>query len=205
MLDYVSDDPSIREVILYSDDPLIVPDERLNSLVAKIEDIPPMKRLRIHTRLPLVIPQRITERLIEIFVNTHSNSVVIAHFNHLNEIDENVAVAFTSLNQTGITLLNQSVLLAGVNDNVATLRGLSEALFEVGILPYYLRLPDRVTGTSHFHVGIDTAVRLHNGIQSSLPGYLVPKLVHDKPGLPAKELITSHSFALTSAQRDALE
>ena len=90
MLDYVSDDPSIREVILYSDDPLIVPDERLNSLVAKIEDIPHLKRLRIHTRFPLVIPQRITERLIEILVNTHSNSVVIAHFNHLNEIDENV-------------------------------------------------------------------------------------------------------------------
>jgi len=202
MLDRVKDDPSIREVILSGGDPLIMPDERLSILVANIEDIPHVNRLRIHTRLPVVIPQRISEPLIEILANTRLNTVVVAHFNHANEIDENVAVAFGALRQAGITLLNQSVLLAGVNDDDVTLCDLSEALFEIGILPYYLHLPDRVKGTSHFHVGIDTAIRLHGAVQSKLPGYLVPKLVQETPGQPAKELITSDSLPPASTRID---
>ncbi|MEE3279518.1 MAG: EF-P beta-lysylation protein EpmB [Pseudomonadota bacterium] len=194
MLDHVREDPSIHEVILSGGDPLIMPDARLNTLVESIGRIPHVKRLRIHTRLPVVIPQRISQPLIEILVNTRLSTLVVVHFNHANEIDTNVAVAFAALRRAGIPLLNQSVLLAGINDDAATLRDLSEALFEVGILPYYLHLPDKVTGTSHFHVGIDTAVHLHGAIQSELPGYLVPKLVREVAGQPSKELIASTSL-----------
>ena len=203
MLEHIRDDPSIHEVILSGGDPLIMPDARLNNLVESIEQIPHVKRLRIHTRLPVVIPQRISEPLIEMLVNTRLRTLIVAHFNHANEIDDHVAVAFTVLRQAGIPLLNQSVLLAGVNDNVESLCSLSEALFEVGIFPYYLHLPDRVTGTSHFHVDIDTAVRLHGSIQGKLPGYLVPKLVQEVPGRPAKELIASASLPPTSPRINA--
>ena len=106
------------------------------------------------------------------------------------------------MRQAGITLLNQSVLLAGVNDDDVALCDLSEALFEVGILPYYLHLPDRVRGTSHFHVDTDTATRLHTTIQSKLPGYLVPKLVREIPGRPAKELIATDSLPVISTRID---
>ena len=202
MLDYVRDDASIREVILSGGDPLIMPDERLNKLVASIEAIPHVKRLRIHTRLPVVIPQRVCRPLIEILVNTRLSTTIVAHFNHANEIDKDVAIAFAALRQAGITLLNQSVLLAGVNDDDVALCDLSEALFEVGILPYYLHLPDRVRGTSHIHVDIDTATRLHTTIQSKLPGYLVPKLVREIPGRPAKELIATDSLPVISTRID---
>ncbi|MDC0238089.1 EF-P beta-lysylation protein EpmB [Gammaproteobacteria bacterium] len=202
MLDYVRDDASIHEVILSGGDPLIMPDERLNKLVASIEAIPHVKRLRIHTRLPVVIPQRVSQPLIEMLVDTRLSTVIVAHFNHANEIDKDVAIAFAALRRAGITLLNQSVLLAGVNDDDVALCDLSEALFEVGILPYYLHLPDRVRGTSHFHVDIDTAIRLHTAIQSTLPGYLVPKLVQEIPGRPAKELIATDSLPVISTRID---
>ena len=202
MLDYVRDDASIHEVILSGGDPLIMPDERLNKLVASIEAIPHVKRLRIHTRLPVVIPQRVSQPLIEMLVDTRLSTVIVAHFNHANEIDKDVAIAFAALRRAGITLLNQSVLLAGVNDDDVALCDLSEALFEVGILPYYLHLPDRVRGTSPFHVDTDTAPRLHTTIQSKLPGYLVPKLVREIPGRPAKELIAPDSLPVTSTRID---
>ncbi len=192
-LAYVAADTDIREVILSGGDPLLAADRYLGELVARIAAIPHVRRLRIHTRLPVVIPQRVTPDLLAAIHHDRLQTVVVIHCNHANEIDGAVCDAMGSLAGAGITLLNQSVLLAGVNDSVDTLCGLSERLFEAGVLPYYLHLLDPVQGAAHFDVPETRARELMAEVSARLPGYLVPRLVREVAGGEAKRVIAPTS------------
>ena len=188
-LDYVALHPDVREVILSGGDPLTLSDRRLAEFVRTIEDIPHVERLRLHTRLPVVLPERVTQELCAWLSDTRLKTIVVIHANHAQELDESTHLACKRLADSGATLLNQSVLLRGVNDSVAALTHLSEALFAAGVLPYYLHLLDRVQGAAHFDVNEEVARQLLLGLNSRLPGYLVPRLVREVPGAPGKELI----------------
>ena len=182
-------DPTIEEVILSGGDPLMLTDPHLARLLDEVGSIGHVARIRIHTRLPVVIPRRVTQALIDVLANLRQRVVIVLHFNHPNEIDADCAAALSPLGR--FTLLNQSVLLRGVNDNVAALVGLSERLFDAGVLPYYLHMPDAVAGTAHYDVCERRAVELHRQLTGRLPGYLVPRLVREVPGGAAKELVAS--------------
>ncbi|PWB72537.1 MAG: EF-P beta-lysylation protein EpmB [Holophagae bacterium] len=182
----IAADPTLSEVILSGGDPLTVPDDRLARLVNEIEAIPHVRRLRIHTRLPIVIPERVDEALVAWFARVSVPVVVVVHANHANEIDGDVRRALAVLRRCRATLLNQSVLLAGVNDSVDALCELSERLFEAGALPYYLHLLDRVRGAAQFEVPEAEALRLIAGVRDRMPGYLVPRLVREVAGAPSK-------------------
>jgi len=188
-LEYIRRDASIQEVILSGGDPLSLTDERLNDLVHQVALISHVKRLRIHTRMPIVVPQRVTDELLEWLCATSLTPVVVVHANHANEIDLNVRKGLERLREVAVTMLNQSVLLKGVNDSAEALIDLSEALFEAGVLPYYLHLLDRVAGTAHFEMSETAALRLLDGVRRTLPGYLVPRLVRERPGSPYKEWV----------------
>ncbi len=179
-------DVSLEEVILSGGDPLTVPDDRLGPLVNQLAAIPHVRRIRIHTRLPVVLPQRVDADLIRWLSRVAVPVVVVIHANHPAELNGEVRRALSVLRGAGVTLLNQSVLLKGVNDSVETLAGLSERLFEVGVLPYYLHLLDRVQGAAHFEVAQDDAIRLIDQLRVRLPGYLLPRLVREVAGAPAK-------------------
>jgi EF-P beta-lysylation protein EpmB len=185
-INYIAKDSSVSEVIYSGGDPLVAKDEVLAALTQKISAIPHIKLLRIHTRLPIVIPERVTDSLLHWMTNTHLQPVMVIHCNHPNEIDKQVVQAMQRLRQAGITVLNQSVLLRGVNDSVDTLIALSRKLFAAGVLPYYLHVLDPVQGTAHFSVSTEEAKRLVGEILSKLPGYLVPKLVQEKAGALSK-------------------
>ena len=185
-LDYIAADTTITEVILSGGDPLTLSDRRLADFVQMLIQVPHVTRLRLHSRLPVVLPERVTPALCEALGGTRLRVVMVLHFNHAHEIDASVQAACARLAATGFQLLNQSVLLRGVNDSVATLVNLSEALFAAGVLPYYLHQLDRVQGAAHFEVSDDTARQLHAGMNSRLPGYLVPRLVREVPGAPQK-------------------
>jgi L-lysine 2,3-aminomutase len=185
-LDYIAADPGIEEVILSGGDPLTLSDRRLAEFVAAVERIPHVRRLRLHTRLPIVLPERIDAALLAWLGATRLTVVVVVHANHANEIDGAVRAALVRLKDSGATLLNQSVLLAGVNDSVEALAGLSRALFDAGVLPYYLHLLDKVQGAAHFDVPEDRARALLAGLNARLPGYLVPRLVREIAGAPGK-------------------
>ncbi len=185
-IDRIASDPAISEVILSGGDPLTVTDSRLEVLGRKLAAMPQLKRLRIHTRMPIVLPQRVDGALTSWIGSLGLPVVVVVHANHANEIDDDVRRALTALDATGVTLLNQAVLLAGINDSVDALADLSEALFASGVLPYYLHMLDPVSGAAHFEVSGDEAKRLHHELTSRLPGYLAPKLVREVPGAPAK-------------------
>ena len=180
-------DPSIREVILSGGDPLMLTDAHLARLLAEVGSIDHVARLRIHTRLPVVIPQRVTPALTDILANVPQRVVVVFHFNHPNEIDRDCATSLAGLGD--FTLLNQSVLLQGVNDDADVLVELSARLFDAGVLPYYLHMPDAVAGTAHFDVSQRRAVALQGQLLARLPGYLVPRLVREVPGGTSKELV----------------
>ncbi|WP_110688017.1 EF-P beta-lysylation protein EpmB [Salinicola aestuarinus] len=185
-LDYLRGDDSIREVILSGGDPLASSDRRLAALVERLSEIPHLKRLRIHTRLPVVIPARVDDALLGWLGETRLQRVMVLHINHAQEIDDAVIGACQRLRDAGVTLLNQSVLLRGVNDDVATLEALSEQLFDAGVLPYYLHVLDPVRGASHFDVGDDEARDLVAALRARAPGFLVPRLVREIPGEPNK-------------------
>jgi EF-P beta-lysylation protein EpmB len=185
-LAYIQSRSDISEVILSGGDPLSMSDQKLTKLVKRLEAIPHIKRLRIHTRLPVVLPDRINNELVEWLSATSLHTVVVLHINHLNEIDEDVCRATQLLSTTGAILLNQSVLLKGVNDSVDALLALSERLFETGILPYYLHQLDPVQGTAHFSVDDDLAKSIISKLSNQLPGYLVPKLVREIAGSGSK-------------------
>ncbi len=185
-MDYIKQRPEINEVILSGGDPLSNNDKRLFSLIAAIEDIPHVSRLRIHTRLPIVIPQRISHSLIERLKQSRLNMVVVVHVNHANEIDSEVAASLKKLHQASIHVLNQSVLLKGVNGDLQSLVNLSEALFDCQVLPYYLHMLDPVVGSHHFEVKQELAQDLMASLQARLPGFLVPKLVREIDGRPSK-------------------
>ena len=179
-------DPGINEVVLSGGDPLTMADLRLERLARSLAAAPHVRRLRIHTRLPIVLPQRVDATLASWIGDLGLPVVVVVHANHANEIDGNVRRALAALDAAGATLLNQAVLLAGVNDSAAALANLSETLFDAGALPYYLHMLDPVEGAAHFEVPEDRARRLQTELTNRLPGYLVPRLVREVEGAPAK-------------------
>ncbi|MBR9924194.1 MAG: EF-P beta-lysylation protein EpmB [Gammaproteobacteria bacterium] len=185
-LDYLRIDTSLNEAILSGGDPLAANDRQLAWLVEQLENIPHLKRLRIHTRLPVVIPDRIDDALVGWLAATRLQKVMVLHINHANEIDQAVINACTRLKQAGVTLLNQSVLLRGINDSVSTLATLSERLFEAGVLPYYLHVVDPVQGAAHFDVPDAEAKALVKQLLEHLPGFLMPRLVREVPGKASK-------------------
>lgn len=183
----ISRDCSISEVILSGGDPLIMSDNYLADFIQKISAISHIKRLRLHTRLPVVLPQRITPSLLTILAKTRLHIVIVIHANHPNEISDAVFQALQKLVQANVTLLNQSVLLRGVNDDAHTLVALSEILFKNKVLPYYLHILDRAQGTAHFEVAEDKALKLIEEMREVLSGYLVPRLVREIAGMPYKK------------------
>lgn len=189
-LEYIAGDDSITEVILSGGDPLVLSDRRLAELVRQLEAIPHLRRLRLHTRLPIVLPERVNDELLAWLGDTRLKPVIVVHANHAQELDGPVRAALARLKAAGAELLNQSVLLRGVNDGADALVDLSEALFDAGTLPYYLHLLDKVQGAAHFEVDESVARRLMQELQARLPGYLVPRLVREVPGGPGKLALT---------------
>jgi len=185
-LDAIAADDTLREVILSGGDPLLLDDERLAEVVERIQAMPHVQRLRIHSRLPIVLPARVTDALAGILRSTRLACVVVVHANHPAELDSTVAAAAERLAASRAILLNQSVLLAGVNDSADVLAALSERLVDLGVVPYYLHLLDRVRGTAHFEVGEERATALLDALRRRLPGYAVPRLAREVPGEPAK-------------------
>ncbi|GAB5452327.1 MAG: EF-P beta-lysylation protein EpmB [Halioglobus sp.] len=188
-LDYLRGDTSISEVILSGGDPLVAGDVQLASLVGELAEVAHIRRLRIHSRVPVVLPERVTEALLQAITHPKLHTVMVVHSNHANEIDAGVIEAVAALRSYNVLTLNQAVLLAGINDNLASQLALSETLFGAGILPYYLHLLDRVVGAAHFEVEEQQAVALHRQMTTQLPGYLVPKLVREIEGAAAKVAI----------------
>lgn len=189
-LDYINNAIDIDEVILSGGDPLTLSDERLIHLLNELGKIPHLKRLRIHTRLPVVIPERITNTLLASFERSPLQIILVLHINHAAEISPALKRQTSALKKVGVTLLNQSVLLKGVNDSERTLCNLSQGLFDANILPYYLHMLDKVGGAAHFEVSDQQALRLHQAIVAKLPGYLVPRLVREISGKPGKQPLT---------------
>lgn len=185
-LDYLAADPSIAEVLLSGGDPLSLSTAKLAEFTDALAGLAHVRRLRLHTRLPVVLPERVDAALLGWLSSLPQQVVVVVHANHANEIDAGVALALGRLREAGATVLNQSVLLRGVNDSVPALADLSERLFEAGVLPYYLHLLDRVAGSAHFEVPEDEARQLHEALTARLPGYLVPRLVREVAGAPSK-------------------
>ena len=185
-LETVAADPTIHEVILSGGDPLLLDDDRLAKLVARLEAMPHVRRLRIHSRLPIVLPSRVTDELTAMLSRTRLTCVVVVHANHPAELDSTVAAAIARLADARPILLNQAVLLTGVNDSADVLTQLSERLIDLGIMPYYLHLLDRVQGTAAFEVDERSARALHEQLRMTLPGYAVPRLAREVPGEPAK-------------------
>ena len=189
-LDTLANDPSIVEVILSGGDPLTLSNTKLDVLIEQLQGLNHVQILRIHTRFPVMIPQRITPALVEILSKTRLNVVVVVHINHPNEIDDSVQQAIERLRSAQIDVFNQSVLLKGVNDSVQVLSKLMHRVFEIGVVPYYLHLFDPVAGAHHFDLPETTAIALWKELQSQLPGYLVPRLVREVPHQPAKIIQT---------------
>jgi len=179
-------DASIEEVILSGGDPLSLSTAKLAELTDALATISHIRRVRIHTRLPIVLPERVDAEFLGWLGRIPFGRVVVVHANHANELDASVAHAMANLRAAGATLLNQSVLLRGVNDDADTLAALSERLFKCGVLPYYLHQLDRVAGAAHFEVEDDRARALVDRLAARLPGYLVPRLVREIPGAASK-------------------
>lgn len=190
-IDYIANDSSIQEVILSGGDPLVANDAMLQQLTQQLENIPHVKRLRIHTRLPIVIPDRITDSCLAWMTHTRLTPVVVIHCNHAQELNDTVHAAIKKMLKAGILVLNQTVLLKGVNDTVEALIQLSERLIELGVLPYYLHALDKVTGALHFDHPESHVQALHRAMMERLPGYCVPKLVREIPGALAKIMLPS--------------
>lgn len=190
-LEYLGNHPEIREVILSGGDPLVLDDKKLAALCSELETIPHIKWLRLHTRLPVVLPSRINHSLIQWMKKSRFRITVVIHANHGNELTRIEAQALSKFREIGVTLLNQSVLLKGINDSTDVLISLSERLHNLGVLPYYLHLMDRVQGATHFEVDPAIACQIVDGMRARLPGYLVPKLVREESGKNSKTAISS--------------
>ena len=185
-LEYLEKDNTVSEVILSGGDPLSVSDERLSTLVSLLAGIQHIKRLRIHSRIPVVLPERITDTLLYCLTATRLRPVMVLHVNHANELDPATAQILKKMTHHNIPLLNQSVLLKGINDSVDTLVQLSEKLFEYGVIPYYLHMLDPVRGALHFQVEESRAKQIMQHLHRQLPGYLVPRLVREVAGAASK-------------------
>ncbi len=182
----IAADPSLEEIILSGGDPLSLSNARLESLTSALAAIPHVRRIRVHTRQPVVLPSRVDAGLLQWLRTSPRPIVFVLHVNHPSELDAELVAACANLRATGITLLNQSVLLAGVNDDAEVLAQLSLRLFDAGVLPYYLHALDPVRGAGHFSVPDERARLLTGQVAARLPGYLVPRLVREVPGAPAK-------------------
>lgn len=188
-LTYIRSHTDINEVIFSGGDPLTANDHFLGWLAEQIAAIPHIKRLRIHTRLPVVIPSRINESFLRWATSSRLKPIMVLHINHSNEIDDEVADAIKRLLNVGIKVLNQTVLLKGINDSSTVLSALSERLFDCGVSPYYLHLLDPVQGASHFDIEPEHAGQIYRELQTMLPGFLLPKLVREIPGELSKTII----------------
>ncbi len=182
----IAADPTITEVLLSGGDPLSLSDQRLSALTTTLDAIAHVERIRVHTRQPIVLPARVDTGLLRWIASVRKPLVIVLHTNHANEIDDEVCSAIQKLRQPHVTLLNQAVLLAGVNDSVDALAELSQKLFRCGVLPYYLHLLEQVRGTAHFDVCQSRAEELVGLLAARMPGYLVPRLAREVPGQPAK-------------------
>jgi len=189
--DYLKQHYEIEEVILSGGDPLVLDNEKLAALIAQLETIPHLQTLRIHTRLPVVLPARINKGLLQLLSNSRFDVVMVIHANHANELQHEEHTKLHQLHAAGITLLNQSVLLKGINDDADTLIRLCRRLFQCKTLPYYLHLLDHVAGAMHFDTGKRSALALKAQMEQQLPGYLVPRLVQETAGKQAKTAIFS--------------
>jgi len=188
-LRYLNEHTDIEEIILSGGDPLVLDNEKLRQLINKLETIPHLQTLRIHTRLPVVLPDRINDGLLQLLQQTRFQVVLVTHINHANEIQKLEKNKCLQLHNAGITLFNQSVLLRGINDNAADLINLSKRLFTSKIIPYYLHQLDPVKGAMHFSVSKNTALKLYQEVEQKLPGYLLPKLVQEIAGNKSKTAI----------------
>jgi EF-P beta-lysylation protein EpmB len=188
-LSWLGKETSIHEVILSGGDPLLLEDVAIEELIEGLSAIPHIKRLRVHTRIPSALPSRITVELCRLLGGTRLSSVVVVHINHPRELGAAARQALGRLKEAGLTLLNQSVLLRGVNDEAGVLADLSEELLANSVLPYYLHLLDKVHGASHFEVDESLGKRLVRDLRARLPGYLVPRLVREVPGMAYKRPI----------------
>jgi EF-P beta-lysylation protein EpmB len=178
----------VSEAILSGGDPLSLSNRRLHELFARVADTA-VTTVRIHTRFPIAIPARVDDGLLRLLRDTRLKTVVVVHTNHANELDAAVENALAALKPTVTGLLNQSVLLAGVNDDADVLAALSERLFACGVLPYYLHLLDRVAGAAHFDVDEATGIELIAALRRRLPGYLVPRLARETPRELSKTIV----------------
>ncbi|HVJ66393.1 MAG TPA: KamA family radical SAM protein, partial [Caulifigura sp.] len=185
-IDALAADDTIHEAILSGGDPLVLTDARLAALVERLESIPHLKRLRIHTRLPIVLPDRVTNSLIALLRDSRLQPIMVVHANHAQEIQLDCADALRTLVRSGIPTLNQAVLLKGVNDSADALADLCESLGNLGVIPYYLHQLDRVAGAAHFEVSEQRGLKLMEELAAILPGYLVPKYVREVAGASGK-------------------
>jgi EF-P beta-lysylation protein EpmB len=186
---YIAADSSIEEVILSGGDPLAISDRQFHWLLQQLANIEALTTVRIHTRLPIMIPQRISNELVRCLSETRLRIVMVMHCNHRQELDSAVTHSFDILGDVGVTMLNQAVVLKDVNDNADALIDLNKALFQHNVLPYYLHMSDQVAGTEHFQVTDQHATELIKTLHASLPGYLVPRLVRENPGEAGKTRI----------------
>jgi len=189
VLDYVAEDSSIYEVILSGGDPLLVNDRIFAEVLRLISAIPHVHTLRIHTRIPIVLPERITDSFLTLLAKNRLQKVIVMHCNHARELNEDIDAIALKLRRADCHLLNQSVLLAGINDSAETLAALSLRLFKAQILPYYLHLLDKVEGAMHFDLPLAKSLEIYRQLQAQVPGYLLPRLVRDLPGKASKTLM----------------
>ncbi len=191
-LDYIAQNTELNEVILSGGDPLMAKDHELSWLIDKISSISHIKRLRIHSRLPVVIPDRITDELVDTLEQTRLQVILVTHINHANEINLELKQQMARLRAVNVTLLNQGVMLKGVNDSVEAQVELSETLFDAGILPYYIHVLDRVQGAAHFFIDDQKAKAIMSGVIERVSGYLVPKLTREIGGRSSKTPLDLH-------------
>lgn len=190
VIDYIANDPSIEEVIYSGGDPLVASDFYLRALTQKLEAISHLKLLRIHSRLPVVLPDRLSHEFTTWFARSKLQPSLVIHCNHPNELGPSLKTKLITLKKLGVNLFNQSVLLKGINDDPKTLVMLSKQLFDYGVIPYYLHLLDPIQGAAHFDLSLEAAKAIYTQMQAKLPGYLVPKLVAEIPGKQNKTLLS---------------
>jgi EF-P beta-lysylation protein EpmB len=197
-LDAIARDSSIVEVILSGGDPLVLNDDVLADVMHALAGIAHVRRLRIHSRLPIALPARMTPALITLLSRQRYPVVLVIHANHPHEIDDVTAVTLQRCRDAGITVLNQAVLLRGINDSADTLASLSETLFAAGVLPYYVHLLDRVSGTAHFEVNTEQTLAIERELRARLPGYLMPRFVREVAGATSKQALLPSAPGATS-------
>lgn len=185
LFDYIRRHADLEELILSGGDPLSAPDRLLHELVEKTLQQTQITRIRVHSRLPVFIPQRITNELID-WMQLSKSPVLVLHINHAQELSEPLRKAVQQLNSAGVRVFNQSVLLKDINDRASIQIDLSRRLFDAGIQPYYLHLMDPVQGAMHFEVADQQALAVYSQMRAALPGYMLPSLVREEPGKPSK-------------------